>query len=102
MQEFRSLRQEAIGRQMAIGQRIYLDHNATSPLRPEVAAVIAHALTLPGNASSVHAEGGGGRAAIESARGKGARLVGAKPKNLEVTSGGNGGSKLVLRPPFRP
>ena len=86
---------------MANGQRIYLDHNATSPLRPEVATVIVHALTLPGNASSVHAEGRAARAAIESAREKVARLVGAKPKNVVLTSGGTEASNLVLSPSFR-
>jgi cysteine desulfurase len=86
---------------MAIGQRTYLDHNATSPLRPEVAAAIAHALQLPGNASSVHAEGRAARAAIESAREKVARLVGAKAKNVVFTSGGTEASNLVLTPSFR-
>ncbi len=101
MQEFRSVRQEAIGRQMAIGPRIYLDHNATSPLRPEVAAVVAHALSLPGNPSSVHHEGRAARAAVESAREKVARLVGARPKNVIFTSGGTEASNLVLTPSFR-
>ena len=101
MQEFRSVRQGAIGRQMAIGQRIYLDHNATSPLRPEVAAVVAHALSLPGNPSSVHHEGRAARAAVENAREKVARLVGAKPKNVIFTSGGTEASNLVLTPSFR-
>jgi cysteine desulfurase len=86
---------------MAIGQRTYLDHNATSPLRPEVAAAVAHALQLPGNASSVHAEGRAARAAIESAREKVARLVGARAKNVIFTSGGTEASNLVLSPSFR-
>ena len=47
---------------MAVSQRIYLDHNATSPLRPEAAEVVLRALQLPGNASSVHAEGRAARA----------------------------------------
>jgi len=37
--------------------RIYLDYNATAPLRPEAAEAVAHALGVTGNASSVHAEG---------------------------------------------
>jgi cysteine desulfurase len=86
---------------MAIGQRTYLDHNATSPLRPEVAAAVAHALQLPGNASSVHAEGRAARAAIEIAREKVARLVGARAKNVVFTSGGTEASNLVLSPSFR-
>jgi cysteine desulfurase len=86
---------------MATGQRTYLDHNATSPLRPEVAAAVAHALGLPGNASSVHAEGRAARAAIESAREKVAGLVGARAKNVVFTSGGTEASNLVLTPSFR-
>jgi len=86
---------------MATGQRTYLDHNATSPLRPEVAAAVAHALQLPGNASSVHAEGRAARAAIEIAREKVARLVGARAKNVVFTSGGTEASNLVLSPSFR-
>jgi cysteine desulfurase len=86
---------------MAMGQRTYLDHNATSPLRPEVAEVVLRALQLPGNASSVHAEGRAARAEIESARDKVARLVGAKAKNVVFTSGGTEAANLVLTPGFR-
>lgn len=86
---------------MAIGQRAYLDHNATSPLRPEVADVIARALQLPGNPSSVHAEGRAARAEIEKAREKVASLVGAKAKNVIFTSGGTEAANLVLTPSFR-
>ncbi len=86
---------------MAISQRAYLDHNATSPLRPEVAEVIVRALQLPGNASSVHTEGRAARAEIETAREKVARLVGAKTKNVVFTSGGTEASNLVLSPSFR-
>jgi len=86
---------------MANGQRVYLDHNATSPLRPEVAAVVARALQLPGNPSSVHAEGRAARAEIEAAREKVARLVGARAKNVIFTSGGTEASNMVLGPSFR-
>lgn len=86
---------------MAIGQRIYLDHNATSPLRPEVAEVVARALQLPGNPSSVHAEGRAARAEIEAAREKVARLVGARAKNVIFTSGGTEASNLALSPSLR-
>ncbi|MFL4995670.1 MAG: cysteine desulfurase family protein, partial [Microvirga sp.] len=86
---------------MASGQRTYLDHNATSPLRPEVAEVVLRALQLPGNASSVHAEGRAARAEIEHAREKVARLVGARAKNVVFTSGGTEAANLVLAPGFR-
>jgi len=86
---------------MAVSQRIYLDHNATSPLRPEAAEVVLRALQLPGNASSVHAEGRAARAEIESAREKVARLVGARVKNVVFTSGGTEAANLVLTTSFR-
>jgi cysteine desulfurase len=83
---------------MAESQRIYLDHNATSPLRPEVAAAVARALLLPGNASSVHAEGRAARAQIEAARDKVAALAGAEVKNVVFTSGGTEANNTVLSP----
>ncbi|WP_230532925.1 cysteine desulfurase family protein [Microvirga roseola] len=86
---------------MASGQRIYLDHNATSPVRPEAAEAVARALQLPGNPSSVHAEGRAARAELEGAREKVARLVGARAKNVVFTSGGTEAANLVLTPSFR-
>ena len=49
-------------------QRTYLDHNASAPLRPEAAEALARALALPGNPSSVHAEGRAAHAVLERAR----------------------------------
>ena len=46
----------------------YLDHNATSPLRPEARSAMERAFALSGNPSSVHAAGRAARAAIEDAR----------------------------------
>ncbi|WP_201863764.1 cysteine desulfurase family protein [Microvirga soli] len=86
---------------MAAGQRTYLDHNATSPMRPAVAEVVLRALQLPGNASSVHAEGRAARAEVESARERVARLVGARTKNVIFTSGGTEAANLVLTQGFR-
>lgn len=78
--------------------RAYLDHNATTPVRPEVAHAVAHALTLPGNPSSVHGEGRAARAAMERAREQVARLVGAKASNVVFTSGGTEANVAVLSP----
>ncbi|WP_134495666.1 cysteine desulfurase family protein [Microvirga pakistanensis] len=86
---------------MATSLRTYLDHNATSPLRPEVAEVVLRVLQLPGNASSVHAEGRAARAEMETARAAIARLVGSKAKNVIFTSGGTEAANLVLTPSFR-
>jgi cysteine desulfurase len=78
--------------------RTYLDYNATAPMRPEVAEAVARALALPGNASSVHAEGRAARAAVERAREQVAALVGARPGNVVFTSGGTEAANAVLSP----
>ena len=68
---------------------IYLDHNATTPVRPEVADAMAEALrALPGNPSSTHAPGREARAAVEDARAEVARLVGGRAEEIVFTSGG--------------
>ncbi len=68
--------------------RIYLDHNATTPLRPEVLVAMEGALrTLHGNPSSTHAEGSAARAAVEKARGQVAAAIGARPESIVFTSG---------------
>ena len=82
-------------------RRTYLDHNATAPMRPEVAEAVARALALPGNPSSVHAEGRAARAAVERAREQVAALVCAQPKNVVFTSGGTEAANAVLSPSLR-
>jgi len=79
-----------------MNQRSYLDYNATAPLRTEVREAIANALDLVGNPSSVHEEGRAARAAIEAARVKVARLVGAAPEGVIFTSGGTEANALAL------
>src|SRR5215218_6749823 len=81
--------------------RSYLDHNATTPVRPEVAAAMARALALPGNASSVHAEGRAARSAVERAREEVAALVGGSARNVIFTSGGTEAANTVLTPSLR-
>lgn len=76
--------------------RAYLDHNATAPVRPDVAAAVARALGLPGNPSSIHAEGRAARAALEAARARVAALVGAKAGQVVFTSGGTEAANAVL------
>jgi cysteine desulfurase len=78
--------------------RAYLDHNATTPVRPEVVEAVARALAMPGNPSSVHAEGRAARAAVERAREQVAALVGAKASNVVFTSGGTEANATVLSP----
>ena len=55
---------------------MYLDWNATAPLRPEARAAMLEAMDVVGNPSSVHAEGRAAKAIIEKARGQVAALVG--------------------------
>ena len=76
--------------------RAYLDHNATSPVRPAVSQAVARALSLPGNPSSVHAEGRAARAMLEEARERVARLVGATTPQVTFTSGGTEAANAVL------
>jgi cysteine desulfurase len=76
--------------------RAYLDHNATSPVRPEVAAAVAQALTLVGNPSSIHGEGRAARASLEAARDAVARRVGAGAGRVVFTSGGTEGANAAL------
>jgi cysteine desulfurase len=76
---------------------IYLDHNASTPVRPEVAEAIQACLTgLHGNASSLHREGQRARAAVEMAREQVAALVGARPSEVVFVSGGTEGDHLAL------
>ena len=74
----------------------YLDHNATSPLRPECLAAVTHALGVGGNPSSVHASGRAARAIVEEAREKVAALAGAKAGEVIFTSGATEANNLAL------
>jgi cysteine desulfurase len=76
--------------------RVYLDWNATTPLRDEARRAIADALDLSGNASSVHAEGREARKWIERARAAVALAAGAMPRSVVFTSGGTEANALAL------
>jgi cysteine desulfurase len=70
--------------------RIYLDHAATTPARPEAVAAMLPLLTGGGyNPSSLHAEGRAARAALDTARETVARVLGAQPREIVFTSGGS-------------
>jgi cysteine desulfurase len=75
---------------------IYLDHNATAPLRPEAREAMLTALSEPGNPSSVHAFGRRARARAEAARTQVADLIGAEPAEILFTSGGTEANNLAL------
>lgn len=67
--------------------RIYLDWNATAPLRPEARAAMVAAMDVVGNPSSVHAEGRAARALVERARADVAAAVGCNAAEVVFTSG---------------
>jgi cysteine desulfurase len=75
--------------------RTYLDHNATTPLRPEARAAMIAAMDLPGNPSSVHAEGRAAKAVVERARAQVAALVGCDPVDVVFTSGATEAAALA-------
>ncbi|TMJ69268.1 MAG: cysteine desulfurase [Alphaproteobacteria bacterium] len=81
-----------------MNERIYLDWNATAPLRKEARAAALAALDLVGNPSSVHGEGRAARHLIEQAREQVAALVGAAPRNVVFTSGGTEANMSALMP----
>lgn len=81
---------------MTSGGRSYLDHNATSPVRPEVAVAVARALALPGNPSSIHEEGRAARQMLQAARARLAALLGGTPERITFTSGGTEAANTVL------
>jgi cysteine desulfurase len=77
---------------------IYLDHNATSPIRTEVAAAMTRAMVeLLGNPSSVHSAGRSARDAVERSRRQVARFLGATGEEIVFTSGGTEGDNLAIR-----
>jgi cysteine desulfurase len=75
---------------------VYLDYNATAPIRPEAAEAAACALGIGGNPSSIHAAGRLARAAVEKARDQVAALIGVKPGSLTFTSGGTEANALAI------
>ena len=84
-----------------MADRVYLDWNATAPLRPEARQAMAAAWDICGNPSSVHAEGRHARRLIEEARAAVAKAVDALPRNVIFTSGGTEANALALTPGLR-
>jgi cysteine desulfurase len=79
---------------------VYLDYNATAPIRPEAADAAACALAIGGNPSSVHGAGRMARAAVERARIEVAALVGAPDEAVTFTSGGTEANALAIESAF--
>nr|WP_306267073.1 cysteine desulfurase family protein [Pararhizobium sp. IMCC3301] len=78
--------------------RVYLDHNAGSPLRPQVKQAVMEALDLAANASSVHEEGRKAKGLVERARQSVANMVGAVNGAVTFTSGGSEANATILQP----
>lgn len=78
-------------------QRIYLDHNATTPIHPEVLKEMKNALELTyGNASTLYLIGTEAKKKLEEARGRVASLIGAKTEEIIFTGGGTEANNLAL------
>jgi len=81
-----------------VPERVYLDWNATTPLRTEARAAMAAAFELTGNPSSIHFEGRAARKLVEDARQQLAAALGAEARNVVFTSGGTEANVLSLQP----
>jgi cysteine desulfurase len=77
-------------------ERVYLDWNATTPLRPEARQAMAAAWDLTGNPSSVHTEGRQARRLVEDARVAVAAGVAARPQDVVFSSGGTEANAMAL------
>lgn len=75
---------------------VYLDYNATAPVRPEAAAAVMRAFEAGGNPSSVHATGRAARAIVEDARNAVAALIGGPASTVIFTSGGTEANALAI------
>ena len=75
---------------------VYLDYNATAPIRPEAREAVLAALEIGANPSSTHAAGRAARAALERARAQVAALVAAGPQAVTFVSGGVEANSLAI------
>src|SRR6202035_6171711 len=85
-------------------KRVYLDHNATTAVEPDVLdAMLPYLSGEYGNAASIHTFGQKARAAVETAREQVATLLGARPQEIVFTSGGTEADNHAIfgvAPPF--
>jgi cysteine desulfurase len=79
-------------------RRIYLDHNATTPVHPEVLeAMLPYYKDKFGNASSIHSFGRETKVALEESREKVAKFINASPQEIYFTSGGTESDNLAIK-----
>lgn len=82
---------------MDADKRVYLDHNATTSVRPQAIDAVCAVLNVTGNPSSVHTDGRRAHRILEDARDNIANLVGALPSGVIFTSGGTEANNLAMR-----
>ena len=75
----------------------YLDHAATTPMRPEAIAAMTEELGQLGNPSSLHAAGRRARRVVEESREQLAEVFGARPSEVVFTSGGTEADNLAVK-----
>ncbi|WP_369225728.1 cysteine desulfurase family protein [Streptomyces sp. R39] len=75
----------------------YLDHAATTPMLPEAVEALTAALSVTGNASSLHASGRKARRTVEESRETLAEALGARPSEVVLTSGGTEADNLAVK-----
>ena len=76
---------------------VYLDHAATTPMRPEAIAAMTEELARLGNPSSLHAAGRRARRVVEESREQLAEVFGARPSEVIFTSGGTEADNLAVK-----
>ncbi len=76
---------------------VYLDHAATTPMRPEAIAAMTEELARLGNPSSLHTEGRRARRVVEESREQLAEVIGARPSEVVFTSGGTEADNLAVK-----
>ncbi len=76
---------------------VYLDHAATTPMRPEAIAAMTEELARLGNPSSLHTEGRRARRVVEESREQLAEVFGARPSEVVFTSGGTEADNLAVK-----
>jgi cysteine desulfurase len=76
---------------------VYLDHAATTPMRPEAIAAMTEELAQLGNPSSLHAPGRRARRVVEESREEIAEVFGARPSEVIFTSGGTEADNLAIK-----
>ncbi|WP_339861260.1 cysteine desulfurase family protein [Paremcibacter congregatus] len=76
---------------------IYLDYNATAPIKPEVIAEVARVMEIGGNPSSVHNRGRIAKAILEKSRQSVARMINCRPQKITFTGGGTEANNIAVK-----